>query len=143
MRYDIDSESSSIFTTTRTLTSLSTAPGLGYLSGRAIHRVGAVVVDGIDAIVIRRRLAQIEAVLGQWCGRVEICNETRILYKDLLECVRPIYEQSIRKRALLLIMGKIGSLEFECLASVIAETNIFELYYILKAVFTSIQVLMP
>ncbi|KAE9396831.1 G-alpha-domain-containing protein [Gymnopus androsaceus JB14] len=133
---DRHSETSSIFTTT----SSSTVPGLGYHSGRAIRRVGSVVVNGLDAILIRRRLAQVEAVLGQGANALNAeSDKLKLLYSDLFELSRPVYSLSIRTRAFSLIMGQVGGMEFEDLAATILESPLSESYDLLKEMLLCIR----
>ncbi|KAE9388571.1 hypothetical protein BT96DRAFT_927010, partial [Gymnopus androsaceus JB14] len=105
---------SSILTSTGTLTSF--IPGLGATSGTALKRVGSVVVNGVEAILIRRRISLLETIFKQ--------NKLRPLkadYDDLLELSRSEYEPSIRKRAFRVIMGITGGMEFESLAFAVSE----------------------
>ncbi|KAJ8081410.1 hypothetical protein PM082_007251 [Marasmius tenuissimus] len=53
---DLSSVYSSISSSTRT-----TVPGLGYLSGRAIKRLGEVVLNGFNNVLVNRQLGRIEA----------------------------------------------------------------------------------
>lgn len=79
-----DSETSSILT----ITSSSTVPGLGSLSGKAIKRVGTAVLNRVEDILIRRRLAQAEALLGQRADTANANSVLKSLYSDLLELSR-------------------------------------------------------
>ncbi|KAE9388562.1 hypothetical protein BT96DRAFT_430357 [Gymnopus androsaceus JB14] len=54
---------SSTLTSTETFT--STIPGLGATSGKALKRVGAAVVNVVDAILIRRKISQLETIFKQ------------------------------------------------------------------------------
>uniref|UniRef100_A0A0W0FBZ9 Uncharacterized protein n=1 Tax=Moniliophthora roreri TaxID=221103 RepID=A0A0W0FBZ9_MONRR len=123
------SEISSLYSSTGTFTTLSTIQGLGSISGRAMKTLGKAVVYGIDSILIRRRLAQIESHLG---ASTEGDEQS---YEDLLEFSRSVYSWTIRKRSLRLIMARIGSMEFQDLAtSVVALHSSSDLYLHLSCV---------
>ncbi|KIK54068.1 hypothetical protein GYMLUDRAFT_100206 [Collybiopsis luxurians FD-317 M1] len=125
--------STSTLTTTGTFTSSSTAPGLGYLSGKVIHLVGSVVIDGMT--VLRARLAQINSTLSR--NRTASDSDAREIFSsELLELSRPVYDQAIRKRAFSMIMGQIGGLEFVDLAAGISKLHIYESYWVLEAMFS-------
>ncbi|KAJ3977974.1 kinase-like domain-containing protein [Lentinula raphanica] len=130
------SETNSIFTSTGTFTSSSTIPGLGYLSSKAFERLGSAVVNGVDAILIRRRIAQIEDTLGFGPMFDSVADsETdaiKLLYSDLLELSRTVYSHSIRERAFRVIMSKIGVLDFEYLAQAMVDWPLSESYDLLN-----------
>ncbi|KAF9069016.1 hypothetical protein BDP27DRAFT_1421442 [Rhodocollybia butyracea] len=92
--YADSTDTSSVFTSTGTFTSASTIPGLGALSGKAIKQVGIAVVNGVNAIIIQRRLAQLEATLGQK-DTMTHSSDVKSLYSDLLELARTIYSLPI------------------------------------------------
>lgn len=76
---------------TGTASSTSTIPGLGATTGKALKRVGSVVVNGIDAILIRRRIIQLETIFQQkYVGRKtgHLIPLLKIDYNDLLELSR-------------------------------------------------------
>ncbi|KAK7047688.1 hypothetical protein VNI00_006456 [Paramarasmius palmivorus] len=100
------SDITSIYSSTGTYTTTSSIRGLGSLSGIAIRKLGEVVIYGIDSIMIRRRLTQIGERFSDTGHADEQC------FNDLLEFSR----HTVRKRALRLIMAKIGSLDFGDLA---------------------------
>ncbi|KAJ3722517.1 hypothetical protein C8R42DRAFT_709597 [Lentinula raphanica] len=127
------SESSSIYTNTDTFTSSSTIPGLGSLSGKAIKRFGSAVVNGVDAILIRRRLVQIEDSLGPTSNSIAEASVVESLYDDLLELSRPVYGLSIRTRAFRVIMSKVGGMDFEDLAQAMIRWPLSDSYDLLKA----------
>ncbi|KAJ3732836.1 G-protein alpha subunit-domain-containing protein [Lentinula guzmanii] len=129
------SETSSIFTSTGTFTSSSTVPGLGALSGKAIKRFGSAVVNGVDAILIRRRLAQIEDHFAQKTDDTVQSDALKSLYSDLLELSR----LSIRTRAFRVIMGKVGGMDFEDLAQAMIDWPLSESYDLLKAMITCLR----
>ncbi|KAJ3993525.1 G-protein alpha subunit-domain-containing protein [Lentinula boryana] len=133
------SETSSIFTSTGTFTSSSTVPGLGALSGKAIKRFGSAVVNGVDAILIRRRLAQIEDHFAQKTDGTVQSDALKSLYSDLLELSRPVYSLSIRTRAFRVIMGKVGGMDFENLAQAMIDWPLSESYDLLKAMITCLR----
>ena len=80
-----ESDTGSTFTATNTFTTLSTVPGLGYLSGKGLKREGDVVVHGVDAMIIRTRLVQIESALTRTSESKSLSLTLRPLYSDLLE----------------------------------------------------------
>ncbi|KAE9391160.1 hypothetical protein BT96DRAFT_318270 [Gymnopus androsaceus JB14] len=131
------SETSSLLTATATST--STIPGLGSTSGKAIKRLGSVVVYGVDAILIRRRLAQIEGVLTHKRLEKLTKESPKDLYNDLLELSRPLYSLSLCTRAFRLVMGEIGGMEFEHLAAAIVNWDVSLSYDLLKAVMFCLQ----
>ncbi|KAJ3779042.1 hypothetical protein FB446DRAFT_782888 [Lentinula raphanica] len=134
------SESSSIFTSGGTFTSSSTVPGLGYLSGKVIKRFGSAVVNGVDAILIRRRLAQIEDSLGPTSdGIVETPGVVQSLYSDLLELSRPVYSLTIRTRAIRVIMSKVGAMDFQDLARAMIDWPLPESYDLLKVMMACLR----
>ncbi|KAJ3722487.1 hypothetical protein C8R42DRAFT_720852 [Lentinula raphanica] len=134
------SESSSIFTSGGTFTSSSTVPGLGYLSGKVIKRFGSAVVNGVDAILIRRRLAQIEDSLGPTSdGIVETPGVVQSLYSDLLELSRPVYSFTIRTRAIRVIISKVGAMDFQDLARAMIDWPLPESYDLLKVMMACLR----
>ncbi|KAE9407838.1 hypothetical protein BT96DRAFT_1013757 [Gymnopus androsaceus JB14] len=116
---DSFSETDSTFISTGSFS--STIPGIGALSGKAIKRFGSVVVKSVDAILIRRRLVQIEDVLGQRSDGMPDSCDIEALYSDLLELAAPSYSLSVRTRAFRLIMGNIAGLEFKALADAVVN----------------------
>ncbi|KAJ3775490.1 hypothetical protein FB446DRAFT_725203 [Lentinula raphanica] len=118
---------------TVTFTTSSTVPGLGYLSGKVIKRFGSAVVNRVDAILIRRRLAQIEDNLGPTSDSIARTTIVKSLYSDLLELSRPVYSLSIRTRAFRVIMSKVGRMDFEDLAQAVIDWPLLESYDLLKA----------
>ncbi|KAJ3827127.1 kinase-like domain-containing protein [Lentinula raphanica] len=138
-RYSL-SRTSSIFTSTGTFTSFSTIPGVGYLSGKAFERLGSAVVNGVDAILIRRRLAQIEDKLGLMSDSVtETDAILKSLYSDLLELSRPVYSHSIRERAYRVIFWKINLWDFENLAQAMVDWPSSETYDLLNAMIAGLR----
>ncbi|KAJ3840605.1 hypothetical protein EV361DRAFT_918938 [Lentinula raphanica] len=133
------SEASSIYTNTDTFTSSSTIPGLGSLSGKAIKRFGSAVVNGVDAILIRRRLAQIEDTLGPTSDGIAEASVVKSLYDDLLELSRPVYGMAIRTRAFRVIMSKVGGMNFEDLAQAIIRWPISDSYDLLKSMMACLR----
>ncbi|KAE9404404.1 hypothetical protein BT96DRAFT_973225 [Gymnopus androsaceus JB14] len=129
------SDASSTFTSSGTFTSSSTIPGLGALSGKAIKRLGTSVVNGLDAFLIRRRLAQLEAIFENKSVSLSGSDTLESLYSDLLELSRrSVYPPSIHKRAFRLIMGVVGGMEFEPLAAAVARWQFSESYDLLSAI---------
>ncbi|KAF9065085.1 hypothetical protein BDP27DRAFT_1332472 [Rhodocollybia butyracea] len=131
--YAGSSDTSSVFTSTGTFTSASTIPGLGSLSGKAIKRVGSAVVNQVDAIIIRRRLSQLEANSLDQKDTATDSSDVKSLYSDLLELARIIYSLSIRTRAFRMIMSIVGGMDFQDLAAAIANWPISESYDLLKS----------
>ncbi|KAF5367665.1 hypothetical protein D9757_010994 [Collybiopsis confluens] len=122
------SRASSIFSSSGqvTVTSSSTIPGLGALSGKVIKRLGSAVVNQFDAVLIRRRLSQIENVFRMHSDNAMGPDSVRGLYSDILELSRPVYSLSIRTRALRLIMGRVGAMEFEDLVEAVVAWPLSE-----------------
>ncbi|KAF9073927.1 hypothetical protein BDP27DRAFT_1317696 [Rhodocollybia butyracea] len=133
-QYDQGSEIS-----TESSGSSSTVPGIGSLSGRAIKRVGSVVVNGVDAILIRRRLAQIETIFGHRSDGSPKSHDAESLYSDLLELSRPLYSLSIRTRAFRLIMGKLGGMDFNDLATAVVNWHPIESFDLLREMILSLR----
>ncbi|KAJ8090708.1 G protein alpha subunit [Marasmius tenuissimus] len=114
-------EASSIYSSTATETSTSTIYGLGYLSGRAIKRLGESVLDGVDYIFVNRQLRKIET---HFAGeRSENGTETQYMYGLLIEFTHPGYVSSVRRRAFRLVMGLIGAMKFMGLVSALVKTK--------------------
>ncbi|KAJ7625323.1 hypothetical protein DFH06DRAFT_1229153 [Mycena polygramma] len=83
----------------RTTTDTSTIWGPGTLSGRALLALGEATIRGIDALIIRRRLATI---------RLRAPSLTRSMCDDLLELCRPnMYSIRIAKQAIGLTLAHI------------------------------------
>lgn len=147
----------SISTGTGTLTSSSTIPGLGATSGKVFKRLGSVVVNGVDAILIRRRLAQIERTLVRKSDASIDSDALRSLYADLLELSRwvsstqqsssniliqyssPAYTLSVRVRAFRLIMDKVGGLDFKELAAAFIRLPLSDCCDLLEAMISCLQ----
>ncbi|KAK1224935.1 hypothetical protein PQX77_012138 [Marasmius sp. AFHP31] len=111
---------SSISSSTRT-----TVPGLGYLSGRAIKRLGEVVLNGVDNVLVNRQLGRIEASVkadNAWHEDTP-SSEIKEMCGILLELSHPGYPFSIRTRALRIIMTLVGSMTFIGLATTIVDLN--------------------
>ncbi|KAF5376169.1 hypothetical protein D9757_009325 [Collybiopsis confluens] len=139
MIFDADpSDSSSFNTGTNTFSSSSTIPGLGALSGKVIKRVGTAVVDTLDGILIRRRMAQIELSHRQEHKAINV-KERRALYNDLLELYRPGYSLRIRSRAFSLIMEKIPGAAVQDLAIALVNRPLAESHNLLLDVLLTIQ----
>ncbi|KIK66653.1 hypothetical protein GYMLUDRAFT_909490 [Collybiopsis luxurians FD-317 M1] len=115
-----ESDTDSIFTSTGTFSSSSTVPGLGALSGKAIKRVGTAVIHILDAIIIRRRLAEIEATFRQRSASLS-SNDRELFCSDLLELSLPAYNMRIRTRAFDLIMETIAGTDFQDLATALVS----------------------
>ncbi|KAJ8081409.1 guanine nucleotide-binding protein subunit alpha [Marasmius tenuissimus] len=111
---------SSISSSTRT-----TVPGLGYLSGRAIKRLGEVVLNGVDNVLVNRQLGRIETSVkadNAWHEDTP-SSEIKQMCGILLELSHPGYPFSIRTRALRIIMTLIGSMTFIGLATTLVDLN--------------------
>ncbi|KAJ8090697.1 hypothetical protein PM082_018259 [Marasmius tenuissimus] len=114
-------EASSIYSSTATETSASTVYGLGYLSGRAIKRLGEAVLNGVDYIFINHQLRRMETYFaGEWR---EKGKETKEMCGLLLEFTHPGYVPSVRMRAFRLIMYQIGDSRVKGLVSALVETQ--------------------
>ncbi|KAF9062048.1 hypothetical protein BDP27DRAFT_1337165, partial [Rhodocollybia butyracea] len=115
------SQSETITGSTRTTGTSSTISGPGALSGKAIKRFGTLVVKGVDAIMYRRRLVQIESIFQEDSNTVTDLDlkARKLLYSDLLELCRSVYNVSIRIRAFRIIMHKIGRKDSGDLATTI------------------------
>ncbi|KAL0575227.1 hypothetical protein V5O48_006743 [Marasmius crinis-equi] len=110
---------SSIYSSTETQSSASTIIGLGYLSGRAIKRLGEAVLNGIDYVLVNRQLRRMESYFaGQWD---EESSDTRKMCRLLIEFTDPGYILPVRTRALSLIMTQIGAVKFKGLAGVLID----------------------
>ncbi|KAL0564450.1 hypothetical protein V5O48_017597 [Marasmius crinis-equi] len=121
------SELSSIYSSTGTQTSGSTVIGLGYLSGRAIKRLGEVVLNGVDYILVNRQLKKMEAYFSnQWD---EGNRDTREMCRSLIEFTHPGYILSVRTRSLRLIMMQIGKAKFEGLAGALEDIDAPSTYH--------------
>ncbi|KAF9067615.1 hypothetical protein BDP27DRAFT_1449021 [Rhodocollybia butyracea] len=137
---DSESETGTILTSTGTAATSSTIPGPGALSGKAIKLFGTLVMQGLDAIIYRRRLAQIEHILQKDPDAMTNLNlkARKLLYSDLIEL--SVYSVSIRTRAFRLIMRKIGRKDLQDLATVIVHLSSSETRYdILRDMFFCVQ----
>ncbi|KAK1224934.1 hypothetical protein PQX77_012137 [Marasmius sp. AFHP31] len=111
---------SSISSSTRT-----TVPGLGYLSGRAIKRLGDVVLNGFDNVLVNRQLGRMEASVksdNAWLKDTP-SSEVKEMCEILLELSHPGYPFSIRMRTLRVIMTLIGSMRFVGLATALVDLD--------------------
>ncbi|KAJ6460685.1 hypothetical protein C8R47DRAFT_1080909 [Mycena vitilis] len=82
-----------------TTTDTSTVWGPGTLSGRALLALGEATVRGIDALIIRHRLATI---------RLRAPSLTKSMHSDVLELCRPnMYSVTITKQATQLALAQI------------------------------------
>ncbi|KAL0063161.1 hypothetical protein AAF712_009955 [Marasmius tenuissimus] len=103
----------------------TTIPGLGYLSGKAIKRLGEAVLNGVDNVVVNRQLGRIEASVktdNAWHEDTP-SPEVKQMCRVLLEFSHPEYPFSIRTRALRVIMTLIGSMKFIGLAAALVNLN--------------------
>lgn len=108
-----------------TATTSSTVPGLGEISGRAILALGKVTLRGAEYVIIRRRLDTISVKFPHRnTGRILGIDQ---MYKDVLELSRcdpakfsftsqtypsnrrDLYHDTVRIRALSIILVQIGS----------------------------------
>ncbi|KAL0574800.1 guanine nucleotide-binding protein subunit alpha, partial [Marasmius crinis-equi] len=108
-------------------TSRSTVYGLGYLSGRAIKRLGEAVLNGVDYILINRQLKRMESHFASWWD--EESSTTREMCRLLIEFTHPGYVLSVRTRALCLIMNHIGTGKFKGLVGALEDINSASTYY--------------
>ncbi|KAL0575226.1 hypothetical protein V5O48_006742 [Marasmius crinis-equi] len=115
------SDISSIYSSTATQTSGSTVFGLGYLSGRAIKRLGEAVLNGYDYIVVNRQLRKMESYFaGYWD---EESSDTREMCISSIELTHPGYPLPFRTRALSLIMTQIGTGKFKGLVGALKDID--------------------
>ncbi|KAL0059927.1 Guanine nucleotide-binding protein alpha-2 subunit [Marasmius tenuissimus] len=115
---DLSSLYSSISSSTRT-----TVLGLGYLSGKAIKRLGEVVLNGVDNVFVNRQLGRIEASVktdDAWYQDTPSL-EVKEMCRILLELSHPGFPFSTRMRAMRVIMALIGSMSFIGLATVLVD----------------------
>ncbi|KAJ8073283.1 hypothetical protein PM082_020155 [Marasmius tenuissimus] len=115
---DLSSLYSSISSSTRT-----TVPGVGYLSGKAIKRLGEVVLNGVDNVLVNRQLSRIEASVktdDAWYQDTPSL-EVKEMCRILLELSHPGFPFSTRMRAMRVIMALIGSMSFIGLATVLVD----------------------
>ncbi|KAJ4473652.1 hypothetical protein J3R30DRAFT_703078 [Lentinula aciculospora] len=104
--------------TTETESSATTVWGPGTLSGRAIKSLGEASLRGVEKLLVRWRLAKINAILpGLASGSPSLKNpasgeQLEKIYDDLLELSRlNFYDAKVRQKALKLIMMQIASRE--------------------------------
>ncbi|KAL0566177.1 hypothetical protein V5O48_015839 [Marasmius crinis-equi] len=120
-------EVSGTFSRTATQTTSSTVVGLGYLSGRAIKRLGEAVLNGVDYILVNRQLKRMESYFaGQWN---EESTDTREMCRLLIEFTHHGYILSVRTRSLCLIMKQIGAARFKGLVGALEDINDTSTYY--------------
>ncbi|KIK61627.1 hypothetical protein GYMLUDRAFT_568772 [Collybiopsis luxurians FD-317 M1] len=101
--------SSDTYRTDETESSATTVWGPGTLSGRAIKSLGEASLRGVEKLMLRWRLAKINALLpGLGSGG----SSAEKIYDDLLELSRlDFYDAKVRQKALKMIMIQIGSRE--------------------------------
>ncbi|KAF9066512.1 hypothetical protein BDP27DRAFT_1423761 [Rhodocollybia butyracea] len=103
-----------------TVSSASTFGGLGSLSGKALLNFGKLTLKGIEQIIIFRRLSTIAAHFPHHAG-AKLPGLTE-MYADLLELSRPeLYPESIRVRALQVLVAQIASRSSEKLVEVLSN----------------------
>ncbi|KAF9466981.1 hypothetical protein BDZ94DRAFT_95506 [Collybia nuda] len=91
-----------------TTTTSATVPGLGVISGRAILALGNFTLRGAEYVIIRRRL---NTIASNFPHR-NTCHIQGIdqMYRDILELSRRgLYHDTIRTRALTIILVQVGS----------------------------------
>ncbi|KAJ3877066.1 hypothetical protein F5051DRAFT_409650 [Lentinula edodes] len=115
-RYSTNTTTS--YETNETQSSATTLWGPGTLSGKAIKSLGEASLRGVEKLVVRWRLAKINAILpGLNSGNSSpkypaSAEQLEKIYDDLLELSRlDFYDEKVRQRALRLIMMQIGSRE--------------------------------
>ncbi|KAK7043977.1 hypothetical protein VNI00_008145 [Paramarasmius palmivorus] len=93
--------------------------GLGSLSGKVIKRLGQLVLDQVDLIIARRRLVQIEAYFANRNSSpgTTSFHDIEVIFNDLIELSRDVYEHQLRTRAFRIIMSEIGSMNHRNLAA--------------------------
>ncbi|KAL0570002.1 hypothetical protein V5O48_011958 [Marasmius crinis-equi] len=84
------SEDHSIFLRTDTISSGTTEPGLGYLSGRAIKRLGEAVLNGVDDMLVNREINRIESYFRKNSvpAGQDAVRKAEGMYHTLLELTR-------------------------------------------------------
>ncbi|KAL0568024.1 hypothetical protein V5O48_013963 [Marasmius crinis-equi] len=117
------SEDASIFVRTDTISSGATEPGLGYLSGRAIKRLGEVVLNGVDDILINREINRIESYFrkNSLPVRQDAVGRVGKMYHTLLELTNPGFKSSFHTRSMKILMGHIGAAKLELLAETVVN----------------------
>ncbi|KAJ8081379.1 hypothetical protein PM082_007219 [Marasmius tenuissimus] len=115
---ELSSVDSSFSSSTRT-----TIPGIGYLSGKAIQRLGEVILNRADVVLVNRRLRRIEASIATNNGwRKPTPSEDVVnMCELLLELLHPGYPFSIRTRTMRIVMALISSMNFAGLATALVS----------------------
>ncbi|KAF9066502.1 hypothetical protein BDP27DRAFT_1330389 [Rhodocollybia butyracea] len=128
----------SFFSGNATVSSASTFRGLGSLTGKAILNVGKMTVKGIEQIIISRRLSVMAKYFPHRAGdKVPGLTE---MYMDLLELSRPeLYPESIRVRALQMLLAQIASRSIEKLVEVLSDWPVVELRLVIRDVTSRID----
>ncbi|KAK1231733.1 hypothetical protein PQX77_005142 [Marasmius sp. AFHP31] len=108
--------------TSYTVSSGSTVPGLGSLSGRAIKQLGEAVLNGVDYILVNRELGRIESYLrhANSPGDVQTVDE---MYQTLFQLTHPGYMGPVRARAFKIIMRQVGAMKLKALAAALVRVN--------------------
>ncbi|KAJ7134891.1 hypothetical protein C8R44DRAFT_771742 [Mycena epipterygia] len=116
----------------RTTTDTSTVWGPGTVSGRALLALGEVTIRGIDALLIRRRLATIR--LRSPALSASMCD-------DLLELCRPaMYSPRIQKEAVRLVLTQICvDLKYSMLVLALCKWPEREAYLILHVLMANLS----
>ncbi|KAJ8091506.1 hypothetical protein PM082_024424 [Marasmius tenuissimus] len=116
-----------------TVSSGSTVPGLGSLSGRAIKQLGEAVLNGVDYILVNRELGRIDSYLQLDPPRdVKMVEE---MYQTLFQLTHPGYMGPVRARAFKIIMRQVGSMKLKALAAALVRVSSWsETYHLLSMI---------
>ncbi|KAJ4000845.1 hypothetical protein F5050DRAFT_283961 [Lentinula boryana] len=116
------------YDTNETESSATTVWGPGTLSGKAIKSLGEASLRGVDKLIVRWRLAKINAILpgltspGSLLRNPASGEQLEKIYDDLLELSRlDFYDAKVRQKALKMIMMQIGSREANQLLLCVAK----------------------
>ncbi|KAF9075552.1 hypothetical protein BDP27DRAFT_1315259 [Rhodocollybia butyracea] len=121
-----------------TVSSASTFTGIGSLSGKAIFNVGKLTLKAIEQVIISRRLSAIATHFPHHAG-AKLPGLTE-MYMDLLELSRPeLYPESIRIRALQMLVAQIASRSSETLVKVLSNWPVVELCLIIRDIASRID----
>ncbi|KAJ8091512.1 hypothetical protein PM082_024431 [Marasmius tenuissimus] len=123
------SDVSSIFSRTDTMMSSSTVTGPGSISGKAMKRLGEAVLNGVDDILINREL-RIESSFRQSSTNGSLgVQAIEEMYQTLFEFTHPGYSNSVRTRALKIVMESIGAMNFQVVAQALVHLDSWSATY--------------
>ncbi|KAJ3762092.1 hypothetical protein EV360DRAFT_79654 [Lentinula raphanica] len=146
---DSDQISTTTYSTTETESSATTVWGPGTLSGRAIKSLGEASLRGVEKLIVRWRLAKINAILPGLTSPTSSSSKNYTtgeqlekIYDDLLELSRlDFYDTKVRQKALRMIMMQIGSRETHQLLLCVAKWPQEEIIVFLSEMFPCIPLL--